>query len=129
MPSTPTAPFAPGSLGAAVLPAMPPAPTATAVLVAPTARPAATPPTVAASPAVSPAAVSPGDPTEDDIRSYANHLYRARGSTDGHDGEDWLEAEACLRANIPREAAHTRVHHHTLLTARAVVPLIKHGRS
>ncbi len=108
MPSTPTAPFAPGSLGAAVLPAMPPAPTATAV---------------------PPAAASSGEPTEDDIRSYANHLYRARGSTDGHDGEDWLEAEACLRANIPREAAHTRVHHHTLLTARAVVPLIKHGRS
>jgi len=128
MPST-TAPFVPGPSGAVVPPAVSPAPAATAVLVAPTARPAATPPTVAPLPTVSPAAVPPGTPTEDDIRSYANHLYHARGSTDGHDRDDWLEAEACLRANIPREAAHTRLHHHSVLTARAVLPLIKHGRS
>jgi len=118
MPTSTTAPFVSGP-SAAVLPAVPAARTASAILVAPTVRAALSPP----------AAVPPGTPTEDDIRSYANHLYHARGSTDGHDRDDWLEAEACLRANIPREAAHTRLHHHSVLTARAVLPLIKHGRS
>jgi hypothetical protein len=47
----------------------------------------------------------------------------------GHDGDDWREAEACLRANIPKELSRTRLHHLTQLTERAALPLVKHGRS
>ena len=68
-------------------------------------------------------------PTENEIRAYANHLYVQRGSLPGHDHADWLEAEACLGANIPMELSHTRLHHHTQITERAQIPLVKHGRS
>jgi len=68
-------------------------------------------------------------PLEDEIRDYANHLYVQRGSLAGHDRDDWLEAEACLRANIPKESSRTRMHHHTQITERAMLPLVKHGRS
>lgn len=78
-------------------------------------------------PKQSPAA--PSQPSEDAIRDYANHLYVQRGSVDGHDTEDWLEAEAYLRASIPEESSRTRMHHHTQITERAALPLIKHGRS
>jgi hypothetical protein len=67
--------------------------------------------------------------SEDEVRDYANHLYRQRGSVDGHDCDDWLEAEACLRANIPKEFSRTRMHQHTQITDRAALPLVKHGRS
>ena len=67
--------------------------------------------------------------TEDEIRAYANHLYVQRGSLHGHDHDDWLEAEACLGRNIPMELSHTRMHHHTQITERAALPLVKHGRS
>jgi hypothetical protein len=66
-------------------------------------------------------------PSEDEVRDYANHLYFQRGSADGHDCDDWLEAEACLAANIPREFSRTRMHHHTQVTDRAALPLVKHG--
>jgi hypothetical protein len=68
-------------------------------------------------------------PTEDEIREYANHLYVQRGSLHGHDCDDWLEAEACLGSNIPKEYSRTRMHHHTQLTERVVLSLVKHGRS
>ena len=68
-------------------------------------------------------------PSEDEIRAYANHLFVQHGSVDGHDCEDWLEAEACLRASIPQESSRTRMHHHTQITERGVIPLVKHGRS
>lgn len=68
-------------------------------------------------------------PSADEIRAYANHLYVQHGSRDGHDTEDWLEAEACLRARIPKESSRLRMHHHAQITERGVVPLIKHGRS
>ena len=68
-------------------------------------------------------------PSEDEIRDYANHLYVQRGSVDGHDCDDWLEAEACLRTNIPKESLRTRMHHHTQMTERAALALVKHGRS
>lgn len=68
-------------------------------------------------------------PTEAEIRDYANHLYVQHGSIDGRDYDDWLEAEACLRANIPKESSRTRLHHHTQITERSVLPLVKHGRS
>ncbi len=67
-------------------------------------------------------------PSEAEIRDYANHLYVQNGSVDGHDGADWLEAEACLRASIPKDSSRTRMHHHTQIIERAALPLIKHGR-
>ena len=75
-----------------------------------------------------PSAIAP-QPSEDEIRDYANHLYVQHGSLSGHDRDNWLEAEACLRANIPKEASRTRMHHHTQITERAMLPLVKHGRS
>ncbi|MEO7412118.1 MAG: DUF2934 domain-containing protein [Opitutaceae bacterium] len=72
---------------------------------------------------------APPQPSEDAIRDYANHLYVQNGSVDGHDATDWLEAEACLRASIPKESSRTRIHHHTQITERAALPLIKHGKS
>lgn len=68
-------------------------------------------------------------PSEDEIRDYANHLYVERGALNGHDCDDWLEAEACLRANIPKESSRTRMHHHSRITERAVLPLVNHGRT
>ena len=68
-------------------------------------------------------------PSEAEIRDYANHLHVQHGSVHGHDGEDWLEAEACLRAGIPKESTRLRVHHHTQLTERAALALVKHGSS
>jgi hypothetical protein len=68
-------------------------------------------------------------PPEDEIRDYANHLYVQHGSLNGHDRDDWLEAEACLRANIPKDSSRTRMHHYTQVTERLVLPLVKHGRS
>jgi hypothetical protein len=68
-------------------------------------------------------------PPEDEIRDYANHLHVQQGSLNGHDRDDWLEAEACLRANIPKESSRTRMHHHAQITERAALPLVKHGRS
>ncbi|MEO6873688.1 MAG: DUF2934 domain-containing protein [Opitutaceae bacterium] len=68
-------------------------------------------------------------PSEDEIRDYANHLYVQRGSGNGHDVADWFEAEACLRAQIPKEASRTRLHHHTQISERAALGLIKHGKS
>ena len=67
--------------------------------------------------------------SEDEIRDYANHLYVQHGSVHGHDGDDWLEAEACLRAGIPREASRLRLHHHTQITERGALALVKHGKS
>jgi hypothetical protein len=80
-------------------------------------------PAVKQSPADAPKA------SEDEIRDYANHLYVQRGAVNGHDRDDWLEAEACLNAQIPKESSRTRMHHHTQLTERATFPLVKHGRS
>ena len=75
-----------------------------------------------------PSATAP-QPSEGEIRDYANHLYVQRGSLNGHDCDDWLEAEACLGANIPKESSRTRMHHHTQITDRAALPLVKHGES
>ncbi|MEO6120433.1 MAG: DUF2934 domain-containing protein [Terriglobales bacterium] len=36
---------------------------------------------------------------EDRIRNRAYELYEARGNHDGHEVEDWLEAEAEIRGN------------------------------
>ncbi|MEO6002662.1 MAG: DUF2934 domain-containing protein [Opitutus sp.] len=52
------------------------------------------------------------DLPEDEIRDYAYHLYEQSGCASGHDEENWLEAKACLEANIPRERTHLRLHRH-----------------
>ena len=52
------------------------------------------------------------EPNEDDIRDYAYHLYVQSGSLPGHDLENWLEAKACLNANIPQHRSRTRLHRH-----------------
>ena len=51
-------------------------------------------------------------PTEDEIRDYAYHLYQQSGCAAGHDAENWLEAKACLEANIPKQHARARLHRH-----------------
>lgn len=68
-------------------------------------------------------------PSEGEIRDYANYLFVHRGAQHGHDQDDWLEAEACLNACIPKESLRTRMHHHSQITERAQLPLVHHGRS
>ena len=51
-------------------------------------------------------------PSEDDIRDYAYHLYQQGNCAPGHDLDDWLEATACLKANIPAHRSGTRLHQH-----------------
>jgi hypothetical protein len=50
------------------------------------------------------------EPTEEEIRDYAYHLYQQSGCTPGHDLDNWLEAKACLEASISPQ--HTRVRLH-----------------
>jgi hypothetical protein len=54
----------------------------------------------------------PPAPCEDDIRSYAYHLYEQSGRMPGHDLDNWLEATACLNASIPEHCSHRRLHRH-----------------
>jgi hypothetical protein len=51
-------------------------------------------------------------PNEQDIRDYAFHLYQQSSCTPGHDLDNWLEATACLNANIPSHNSSTRLHRH-----------------
>lgn len=51
-------------------------------------------------------------PSEDDIRDYAFHLYQQSNCVDGRDLDNWLEATACLKANIPSHRSGTRLHEH-----------------
>jgi hypothetical protein len=51
-------------------------------------------------------------PSEDVIRDYAYHLYQQNGCASGHDVENWLEATACLKANIPAHCSGGRLHQH-----------------
>ncbi|HWA08516.1 MAG TPA: DUF2934 domain-containing protein [Opitutaceae bacterium] len=55
---------------------------------------------------------APAEPSEAEIRDYAYHLYEQSGHQAGHDLDNWLEAAACLKANIPRHRSHTRLHRH-----------------
>jgi hypothetical protein len=43
--------------------------------------------------------------SEEQIRIRAYELYEARGREDGHDLEDWLEAEAEITGRTQRAAA------------------------
>jgi hypothetical protein len=60
---------------------------------------------------------APAEVTEEDIRAYAYHLYEQSGRTPDRDTDNWLEAEACLRANIPAHSSHLRLHHHLARSA------------
>jgi hypothetical protein len=51
-------------------------------------------------------------PSEDDIRDYAYHLYQQSNCAPGQDLDNWLEATACLKANIPAHHCRTRLHRH-----------------
>lgn len=53
------------------------------------------------------------EPFDEDIRAYAYHLYAQSNRENGHDLSNWLEAKACLKANIPLHGSRTRLHRHT----------------
>jgi hypothetical protein len=50
------------------------------------------------------------EPSEGEIREYAYHLYEQSGSVAGRELDNWLEATACLKANIPAHCSHRRLH-------------------
>ena len=50
-------------------------------------------------------------PTEGEISDYAFHLYEQSHCAPGHDLDNWLEATACLNANIPAHRSGARLHH------------------
>lgn len=50
--------------------------------------------------------------SEDAIRAYAEHLFEQSGRIPNRDLDNWLEAKACLEANLPREDSHVRLHRH-----------------
>jgi hypothetical protein len=56
-------------------------------------------------------AIHPG-PSDEAIRDYAYHLYQQSNCMPGHDLDNWLEATACLKANIPVHRSATRLHRH-----------------
>ncbi|MEO6002653.1 MAG: DUF2934 domain-containing protein [Opitutus sp.] len=60
-------------------------------------------------------------PTDDEVRDYAYHLYVQSGCVPGRDLENWLDAQSCLEANIPQEQSHKRSarHRHRPATASA----------
>jgi len=51
-------------------------------------------------------------PSETEISDYAFHLYEQSRCAPGHDVENWLEATACLKANIPAHRSRSRLHWH-----------------
>ena len=55
---------------------------------------------------------APAYPSDELIRDYAYHLYLQSGRIQGRDVDNWLEARACLLANIPIHRAHVRLHSH-----------------
>jgi len=52
------------------------------------------------------------EPSDKDIREYAYHLYQQSNCVSGHDLDNWLEATACLKANIPTHCSQSRLHRH-----------------
>jgi len=52
------------------------------------------------------------EPTEEAVREYAYYLYEQGNGAPGCDLENWLEATACLKANIPVHASRSRLHQH-----------------
>ena len=62
--------------------------------------------------------------TDEDIRDYAFHLYQQSGSVPGRDLENWLEAKACLEANIPKDQSQSRLHRHSHPEAYEVLTVL-----
>jgi len=52
------------------------------------------------------------EPSDKDIREYAYHLYEQSNGVPGHDLDNWFEATACLKANIPAHCSQSRLHRH-----------------
>jgi len=52
---------------------------------------------------VTPSPSTPPATSEAEIRDYANHLYVQRGSVNGHEHDDWLEA---AHPDAPSRADH-----------------------
>jgi hypothetical protein len=50
--------------------------------------------------------------TDDEIRDYAYHLFEQSDRIPGRDLDNWLEAKACLEANVPKHQSHLRLHRH-----------------
>jgi len=55
---------------------------------------------------------APAKLNDEVIRDYAYHLYEQNSCAPGHDLDNWLEATACLNANIPTNRSGTRLHWH-----------------
>lgn len=60
--------------------------------------------------------------TDDATRDYAFHFHEQSGRTQGHDLDNWQEANACLKANIPAHRSHNRLHDHTAAFALDALP-------
>jgi Protein of unknown function (DUF2934) len=60
-----------------------------------------------ATPPKKPSGIARNEPEdlESQIRAHAYELYEGRGREDGHDIEDWLQAEAELTEKIDRSRA------------------------
>jgi len=52
------------------------------------------------------------EPTDEEIRDYAYHLYEQSGCIPGRDEENWYEARECLRARVRPAPGAPRVIHH-----------------
>ena len=52
------------------------------------------------------------EPDEELVRDYARHLYEQSGRIPVRDLDNWLEAEACLEACIPRHRSPMRLPRH-----------------
>ena len=50
------------------------------------------------------ASISKTDSKEAQVREIAFHLYEERGCRDGHDLEDWLDAEAIISSHSKQAA-------------------------
>jgi hypothetical protein len=49
-------------------------------------------------------------PSEDEIRDYAFHLYQQNNCAPGRDLNNWLEALDCLKAEVPHHLSASHLH-------------------
>ena len=49
-------------------------------------------------------------PSEDEIRDYAFHLYQQNNCAPGRDLDNWLEALDCLKAEVPHHLSASHLH-------------------
>ena len=61
-------------------------------------------------------------PSHDDIRAYAFHVYEQSNCAPDRDLDNWFEATACIKANIPSHQSGSRLHHH-LNRAEVALPV------